>query len=109
MSDVPLKDYLEHKLAAIDRYYDAQLRSIAERTNEAKEQIEKRLEGMNEFRDTLRDQAGRLATKEQVDVQVTSLDERIKLLELRDAKVAGMAAIVSLVVSVVAWLLVRLV
>jgi hypothetical protein len=99
MTDVSLKEHLESQIKWVDRHFASQIITIQEKTRDAKEQIDKRLEGMNEFRDTLKDQAGRLATRSEVDAAMTGHDQRIKMLELRDARIAGMAAVVALLVS----------
>jgi len=49
---VTLKDYIDTRLSAMDRA-----------TEQAYRTMESRLEGMNEFRNTLRDQAGQFVTR----------------------------------------------
>jgi hypothetical protein len=85
----------------IDRYFQSKIDTIHSEVNKAEVALSKRLEGMNEFRDTLKDQAAQLATRIEVDRQLSTIDERIKSLELSRANVEGKAAIVASVVSIV--------
>lgn len=99
MSDVSLKEYLETQINWVDRHFASQITTIQEKTQDAREQIDQRLKGMNEFRDTLRDQAGRLATIDSVYALKDQLDQRLKLLEMNKANFEGKAAIVSTAVA----------
>ena len=72
---ISIRDYFDSKLEALDR---------ATATTAA--QMERRLEGMNEFRDTLRDQASRLVTREEFALVQRSIEAEIR--QLREFKVA---------------------
>ena len=61
---VTLREFIEAKLAANERAVELAARSM-----------EKRLDGMNEFRDTLRDQAARFVTREEVALQLARLTD----------------------------------
>lgn len=107
MSDVSLREYLESQIKWVDRHFASQITTINEKTAAAKEQIDKRLEGMNEFRDALKDQASRLATKDEVAALKDSTNERLQVLELGKANFEGKVAVLSvLVASVVSILIV---
>ena len=91
--NVPLKDYVDHRLDSIliqieTRFALAQesqnmaVEAIERATEKTERQLNYRLEGMNEFRDTLRDQAAGLATKEAVEVMRETL--RTEVCEARD-------------------------
>ena len=54
---VTLKDYVDEKFRVIEA-----------QTKEARETMDKRLEGMNEFRTALSDQAGRFVTRTELDL-----------------------------------------
>ena len=69
--------------------------------------MEKRLEGMNEFRDSLRDQNSTFATKESVEERTDLIhrerrqsDERLGELELRIARAEGRAAAYTVAVGI---------
>lgn len=71
---------------------DIQLKNIEEATKLAHAGMEKRLEGMNEFRETLKDQAGKFVTRDELSAQLDKLEGLIKSLELSKAKLEGMAS-----------------
>ena len=87
-----LKEYFEQKIASLEKAVTV-----------ASTAMERRLEGMNEFRDSLKDQAGRFVTKD----EIKSLSEEIKI--LRDWKnnvqgrtsIAVFLAIAALIVSII--------
>ena len=73
---VSLRDY-------VDRLFTEAQRAI----DKAEATMLARLAGMNEFRDQLKDQAGKFITREELDARITSLCNDIKALQ-RDADVA---------------------
>lgn len=97
MSEVTLREYM-----------DKQLDHMQRAVTKAEEQLTKRLEGMNEFRDTLKDQAARLATREALDDLRTAMDTRIKNLELNKANNEGKNMVFSVVISVIVSIVVGL-
>lgn len=64
----------------LEKYVDTRIEDLERARQQAYSAMEKRLEGMNEFRNTLRDQAGRFITKS--DLKVIEADIRA----LRDFK-----------------------
>jgi hypothetical protein len=81
MDDVSLKEHVESRLMALEK-----ATVLAART------LEKRLEGMNEFRDALKNQAGLFATRSEVQIQVEKLGEDIKILREYKAALEGKAS-----------------
>ena len=73
---VSLRDYLEKRIDYVERASD-----LASRT------LEKRLEGMNEFRGQLKDQASKLTTR----IETSALEKRVQDLELAKAEMDGKA------------------
>jgi hypothetical protein len=57
--------------------------------DKAEKAMGERLTGMNEFRETLRDQASKLATREQVELSVGALEKRIRDMEQWSANIQG--------------------
>jgi hypothetical protein len=95
---VSLKEYVDLRFTA-----NQQAIEKAERT------MNTRLEGMNEFRDTLKDQASRFLTREEVRLMIEPIntlvlknDEKISSLELTRAELAGKASQASVYI---AWLI----
>jgi len=107
MTEISLKEHLEAQIKWVDRFFLDQIRTIQDRTLEAKEQIDKRLEGMNEFRDALKDaeavrqrEFAQFVTAATLAELKETMDRRLKMLELREARLTGMATIVAAIVSV---------
>jgi len=71
--------------------------------------MEKRLDGMNEFRDTLKDQSGSFLTKSEFYTYRNKLDEDIRSLRESRAEIAGKASQTSvniaLLISIVGLIL----
>jgi hypothetical protein len=61
--NVDIKDYVDARVDANRQHADAQFRNIQENITKATASLDKRLDGMNEFRDTLKDQAGTFITR----------------------------------------------
>ena len=60
----------------LKEYFDAQIENVKQATELARESMEKRLDGMNEFRDTLKDQAGKFITRQEYEDKHKSLEDR---------------------------------
>ncbi len=111
MTDVALKEYLDRriddlKVAITDRFaLNDNAIAKAERT------MNERLNSMNEFRDALKDQAGRMATRaevERVDLAVQELQRSRANLDGRLVVFStGISACVSIVVAVVVGVLLK--
>ena len=71
---VSLRDHLEDKIATTDKATQARLDAVEQAALVATRTLEKRLEGMNEFRAAMGDLSNRMATRSEVEVQ----NERIK-------------------------------
>lgn len=107
MTEVPLKEHLETKLEALDRVFTTQLEALATALKLATDALDHRLQGMNEFRDALKDQAGRLATKDEVSALREVIDTRLKALEVSRAYAAGVAAVVGAMAGVAVSLVIK--
>jgi len=78
---ITLKDYLETKINNIEKAV-----SLAHAA------MEKRLEGMNEFRDQLRDQTGTFLTREAYEAKHELLEKQVDELRLNRAMLEGKAS-----------------
>ena len=63
---ISLKEFMLEKFSNLEKS-----------TELARLSMEKRLEGMNEFRDTLRDQASKFITRAELNVMVSKFDQEI--------------------------------
>lgn len=142
MADVDLKEYLERVIADLDKRVDHRLveqeKLVFQRftlvdlaLTKAEQAMGARLNSMNEFRDALKDQTARMATRQELDRVVSDMqDNREKLgrlptlsaferlvedvQELRrtkanmDGRLAMIAGLVSLAVGAAEWWFLRL-
>ena len=81
-NEVTLRDYFESQLEAYQRAVE-----IATRT------LDKRLDGMNEFRDTLRDQASRFVTRDEVNLLLAPMKGQLTELRTFMDRMSGKADI----------------
>lgn len=86
--DVSLKEHIEARLTAIEKEIEKSERILAVR-----------LESMNEVRGQLKDQAATMATRDQLDTRISFLTDRITSLENSRAYTFGVAAGLSLLIS----------
>lgn len=95
---VPLKEHFEARVAALEKA-----------TVVASTAMERRLDGMNEFRDTLRDQAARFVTRDEVGLQLKALCAEVEELKrfraVVDAKASMSAVYVSYLLAAIGIIL----
>ena len=100
MTEVALREYLERLIAGEVRSLNIELAAVREATtaafetsqkaiDKAEEALTRRLEGMNELRDQLREQAETFARQEVVTAENRARDQRIAKLEQFQAKLLG--------------------
>jgi ABC-type antimicrobial peptide transport system permease subunit len=87
-----LKEYTESRFEAYKVYTESRLVSLEKATSIAASNMEKRLEGMNEFRDQLRDQTGTFITRIEIESQIKKIEEDIKVLRESKANLEGKAS-----------------
>ena len=83
-SEISLREYIEARLDSLEKHVDMRFDSAQTAINKAERTMNDRLGSMNEFRDTLRDQASRFATMLQLDEKMSTvikLQERLRDLE----------------------------
>jgi len=85
---VTLRDYIDTRLESIDREKEVAYRAM-----------EKRLDGMNEFRDTLKDQGGTFLTKNEYCNFKDSVEKDLRMLRESRAELAGKASQLSVNIS----------
>ena len=106
MDDVPLKEFMAQRFQDLEKLTEARLKSIESAVKTALDALNLRLASMNEFCDTLRDQAARLATREQLDAYKASVETELASLRESRAELRGMArreqVLVSNIISILA-------
>lgn len=98
MTSVPLREYLEAKLDAIQ----SQITTTAS-------DLERRLESMNEFRAQIQSERAEYVRRETVDLLVRQLSDRMAAVDRRLSFVTGGALVVAACISLLLWVLGRLV
>lgn len=97
MEGMTLKEYVTLKFEALETA-----------TTLAREAMNKRLDGMNEFRETLKDQASKFITRPEHDVLIKDINElrefRIKLESKADQSQVNRALLISIIGIVLAIL-----
>lgn len=78
---VSLREYMESRIGAVEKSIE-----IANVT------MQERLAGMNEFRDTLKDQAGRFVMRDELEVKLDTIHQQLKDLQLHRATMDGKAS-----------------
>ena len=100
---------------SLREYFDTRLDAVERATDLAAHTLEKRLEGMNEFRSTLKDQAAKFVTRDELCIQLRPIiDELRELKSYKDAAVgkasqqsvttAQFMAVLGLVISLISLL-----
>ncbi len=90
---------IEKDIGGVREYVDIRFQQAERSTDLARSEMERRLEGMNEFRDTLKDQAARFVTREELNAQLVRVDEAIRSLELSRAELKGKASQTSVMIT----------
>ena len=94
-NNVSLEEYFNLKFNGIDDKFNA----LDKANILAYQSMEKRLNGMNEFRDTLKDQASRFITRVELEVYMEKFNSNIKSLELSRAMLEGKADQKSVIIT----------
>lgn len=103
MTDVALKEYFETRLHDLDRRMEARFTATELALDKAETSMGVRLDSMNEFRDALRDQASRMATRMELD----KVDEAVRELQRAKAYLDGRLVVlcgsISIAISALLW------
>lgn len=103
---------MEAELAALDRYFERRFKEVEEKTELARREVDRRMEGMNELRAQIEQERGQYMTRELYDQRhealvgrVGRLDNRLATLEggtqIRAATVGWLIAGLGLILTVV--------
>ena len=97
------------QLDSLNKFMALQMSSTQTAITKAEDQLNKRLEGMNEFRDSLKDQAAKFVTKEEVALQLNAQDKRIQILERHVSTGQGRSSMTTILWAIAASIFVSLV
>ena len=108
-SVVETRKYFERRNDELGRFFESRIESLERATRTASDQMDKRLEGMNEFRETLREQAATFVTRTELEARKEMVDRELKALEKyknqMEGKASQLQANISLAFSLVALVL----
>ncbi len=90
--NVSLRDHFNEQIKWVDKYFQKQLETSQKAIEKAEQQLNTRLESMNEFRDTLRDQASQFTTRREFEI----LERRIALIERHESTGQGRSGVVTM-------------
>lgn len=88
-NNITLKEYFESKISELESQFNIKISALEKATIVAATAMEKRLEGMNEFRDQLRDQTGTFVTRPEYDQQMLRTGDDLKSLSDIKAQFIG--------------------
>jgi hypothetical protein len=109
VTDVALRDYLERRLEDLDRRLSDRFLLSDSAVAKAERTMNERLNSMNEFRDALKDQANRMATRVELERLETIVSDLQQAKANLEGRLVVFSAGTSMVVSGAIWLLTRLV
>lgn len=95
---ISLREYIDDKVNALSTRQDDQRRFTDRAVEKAEAALGKRLDGMNEFRDALRDQAARMVTRTEFDALKDRLADVDKRASLTAATVGTIVGVISSVI-----------
>jgi len=84
---------------SLKEYIDLRFSENQRALEKAERDLSKRLEGMNEFRDALKDQAANFVTRESMDLKLAPMEEKINSLSLSRAHTEGAASQTSVLIA----------
>jgi hypothetical protein len=103
MTDVALKEYFDRRLEDLDRRLGDRFVQSESAVAKAERTMNDRLNSMNEFRDALKDQASRMATRSELDKVDHAVQELQRAKANLDGRLLVLSGGVSVVVSVILW------
>jgi hypothetical protein len=92
ITNVSLKEHFDEQIKALYNHIDLKIIAIEKSTTLAKESMERRLEGMNEFRDSLKDQSEKFVSASEYNIKISRIEEDIRLLRESKATLEGKAS-----------------
>jgi len=102
---VSLKEYTESRLAAEHDYFEKRIEALEKATCVATATMDRRLAGMNEFREAMSDMSSRMATRTEMQLRVDQLSVDIsdlrKSRDIATGKASTTSVLITLALSLV--------
>jgi len=99
MTDISLKEYFDTRFLQLREYMDIRFQSIEKSTCLAQDNLNRRIDGMNEFRNAMKDQAAKFITREELALMLDPIGKDIRQLLETQAEAKGMASQKSVLVA----------
>jgi len=96
---VTLREYMDGRFDELKQYIDLKFNNIEKSTCLAQDNLNIRLEKMNEFRSTMSDQSKNFVTRNEHDSLISKYDSDIRVLREQNARNEGKANMQSVYVS----------
>ena len=96
---ISLRDYFDNRFTELKNYMDIKFNSIEKSTCLAQENLNARLENMNEFRNSLKDQTSQYITRREHESVISKYDGDIRTLRETQAEARGKASMNSVYIG----------
>ena len=103
---VSWQEYVDQRFADFDRRIVERFTLSDAAVDKAEQKMNERLNAMNEFRDALKDQANRMATRVELETVSDQVDEMRRGKANFDGRLAVVSAGISLIMSIIVGLIV---
>lgn len=90
--NISFKEYFDTRFNELKNYMDVKFNSIEKSTCLAQETLNARLESMNEFRNSLKDQTSNYITRVEHEALISKYDTDIRILREAKAEATGKAS-----------------
>ena len=90
--NITFKEYFDTRFNELKNYMDIKFTSIEKSTCLAQENLNSRLENMNEFRNSMKDQASQYITRMEHETLISKYDSDIRILREAKAEAQGKAS-----------------
>lgn len=107
MSEVALKEYFDRRLDDLERRVLDRFVLSDAAVNKAERTMDARLNSMNEFRDALRDQANRMATRAEMEILRDQIGDLRRAKANLDGRLIAITGGISVGVTIILWILGR--
>ena len=101
MANVSLKEYIDSQFVALREYIESQFAAERRAVVAANETMNKRLDGMNEFREALKDSATKFVTREETRLSLEPLTKELKDLKTLADRAEGKASMQSVMITAI--------
>ena len=99
--EITLREYFDMRIDSVISHNESKYSQLDKALGIALDSLNKRLEGMNEFRESLKDQSAKFVTRIEYEAEAGRLKEDIRVLRESKAKLEGKADMSSVYIAYV--------